>query len=468
MMMTIATPNDTSASAVPDSIVETLAGPARADTVGALSGFVGDTPFMADRRREALAAFERAPMPTRRDEQWRFTKLRGVELDQVSTYVGVTDIDAVAARVEASLTAAVDTAGQLLHVNGATSDEHVHIASGLPEGVVFTTLARAAAEHGDVLERHYGTVVPTSDSCDDKFVDLNTATIANGAFLYVPRNTKVELPFRADVVMTGGGAVNWRALIVLEEGAEATFVEEYLSTDADHAGFSNAVVELVAGPNSRLHYVTVQDYAVPVQHFATHRVHAARDAQVDWSAVGLGASIGKSRMEAHLVGPGSNVKLTGAYFLDGQQQMDFDTYQLHAAPNASSDLAFKGVLTDKAHSVWRGMIAVAPGAQGTDAFQENRNLILKSGAHADSIPGLQIEANEVRCTHAATTSKVDAEQLFYLQARGITRDEAVREIVRGFYADVLERIGVEQVRDQVRAALWARMDRSGAGSTFAG
>jgi Fe-S cluster assembly protein SufD len=188
-------------------------------------------------------------------------------------------------------------------------------------------------------------------------------------------------------------------------------------------------------------------------------VHAERDAQVLWSAVGLGASMGKSRMEAHLNGPGSNVKLTGAYFVDGSQQIDYDTYQLHAAPNATSDLFFKGVLDDKAHAVWRGMIAVAPGAQGTDAFQNNKNLVLRSGAHADSVPGLQIEANDVRCTHASTTSKVDAEQLFYLQARGITRDEAIREIVRGFYTDVLDRIEVEQVREQVQAALWARMER---------
>jgi Fe-S cluster assembly protein SufD len=260
--------------------------------------------------------------------------------------------------------------------------------------------------------------------------------------------------------MTSDGAVNWRALIVLEEGAEATFVEEYLSVDANAVGFSNAVVELVAGANARLHYVTVQDYAVPVQHFATHRVHADRDAQVDWSAVGLGASLGKSRMEAHLNGPGSNVKLTGAYFVDGSQQIDYDTYQLHAAANATSDLFFKGVLDDKAHAVWRGMIAVAPGAQGTDAFQNNKNLVLKSGAHADSVPGLQIEANDVRCTHASTTSKVDAEQLFYLQARGITREDAVREIVRGFFVDVLERIEVDAVREQVQAALWARMDRT--------
>lgn len=414
--------------------------------------------FLERVRQEGAAAFERAPMPTRKDEYWRFTKLRGVELDTVPAFAAADELEAARARVATSLTAAGDVAGELLHVNYETLEDELRVSADLPEGVVFASIATAAAEHAELFEQHFGRVVPTGDTPDDKFVDLNTARLSGGVFLYVPRNVTVELPFRADVVMTGAGAVNWRALIVLEEGAEATFVEEFLSTDAQQGGFSNAVVELVAGDNARLHYVTVQDYALPVQHFATHRVNAGRDAQVQWSAVGLGASMGKSRMEANLNGPGSNVKLTGAYFVDGTQQIDYDTYQMHAAPNATSDLFFKGVLDDKAHAVWRGMIAVAPGAQGTDAFQNNKNLILRSGAHADSVPGLQIEANDVRCTHASTTSKVDAEQLFYLQARGITREDAIREIVRGFYQDVLERIEVEQVRDQVREALWQRLE----------
>lgn len=418
---------------------------------------VTDSPVLAKFRDAGAAAFERAPMPTRKDEYWRFTKLRGVELDQVPSFSPSVDEDLVRERLAASLTASTETAGELTHVNGET----VRCETGeLPEGVVFAPLLEAALEHTALVEQYLGTVVPVGDSPDDKFVDLNTANLAGGVFLYVPRNVSVELPFRADVVLTGDAAVNWRALVVLEEGAEATFIEEFTSTDAEAGGFSNAVVELVAGANSRLHYVTVQDYALPVQHFATHRVHAGRDAQVQWSAVGLGASMGKSRMEAHLNGAGSNVKLTGAYFVDGTQQMDYDTYQLHAAPNATSDLFFKGVLDGKGHAVWRGMIAVAPGAQGTDAFQNNKNLVLRSGAHADSVPGLTIEANDVRCTHASTTSKVDAEQLFYLQARGIRREDAVREIVRGFYQDVLERIEVEQVRDQVRDALWQRLERS--------
>ena len=215
------------------------------------------------------------------------------------------------------------------------------------------------------------------------------------------------------------------------------------------------------GQNARLEYVTVQDYAVPMSQFSTHRVLAARDAQVEWTAVGLGASRGKSRMEARVMGPGANVRLNGAYVLDGRQQLDYDTQQVHEAPNASSDLAFKGVLAGRGHSVWRGIIDVRPGAQGTDAYQENRNLLLSKGAHADSIPGLQIEANEVRCTHGATLSKVDAEQLFYLRSRGISEDEATRTIVRGFFTPLLDRVHPESVRDAIRATLWERLERTG-------
>jgi Fe-S cluster assembly protein SufD len=162
-------------------------------------------------------------------------------------------------------------------------------------------------------------------------------------------------------------------------------------------------------------------------------------------------------MEAVLSGPGANVKLTGAYVLGGRQELDYDTYQQHAAPNTYSDLAFKGVLADKSKSVWRGMIAVDRGAQGTDAYQENRNLLLHNGCHADSIPGLQIEANEVRCTHGATIAKVEPEQLFYLMARGLSREAAVQLLVRGFFAPILARVADETLREPLQEALWERM-----------
>ncbi len=428
------------------------------DTIRALGELCDDTQWMAQWRQSAWEAFQRAPMPTRRDEKWRFTNLRGVDLASIPTFVRCRDEDAVRSRLAVNAEGDAELAARLVHVNGTTVSRNVLDAERLPTGVTFATLDEASREHPDLLQKYLGSVVPpTADGVDDKFAALQAATIANGIFLHVAAGVQVELPLRADVVMTPGDAVNWRALVVLEEGASATFVEEFASTDPTAAGFSNAVVELVVGANANLRYITVQDYAVPVRHCATHRLCAQRDAQVEWAAIGLGASQGKSRMEVELLGPGSNVKLTGAYFIDGRQELDYDTWQRHAAPNAHSDLAFKGVVADKARSIWRGMIAVDEGAQGTDAYQENRNLLLDSGAHADSIPGLQIEANEVRCTHGATIARVDQDQLFYLQARGIDRESATREIVRGFFEEVLGRITVDAVRDHVRSILWQRL-----------
>lgn len=402
--------------------------------VDELSRLCDDTPWMRERRMMAWEAYERIPMPTSRDEHWRFTNMRRVDVTGVPTFSRPPTLQLPEFRQ-------------------------------LPDGAVFCPLERAMREHADLVQRHFGTAVPVGDSVDDKFVALQQATLANGVFVYIPRNVRVELPLRADVVhAAAGGHVNWRALVVAEEGAAVEFVEQFSSTADELTGFSNAVVEVIAGKGSHVRYVTLQRYATPVTHFATHRVLAHRDAQVEWVAVGLGASLGKTRMEVRMLGPGSNVRITGAYFLDGRQELDYDTQQFHEAPNAVSDLSFRGALAGKARSVWRGMIDVAEGAQGTDAYQENRNLLLTTGAHADSVPGLQIEANEVRCTHAATISKVDSEQLFYLMSRGLPRDEATRTIVRGFFVPVLDRISDQVVRDSVRDLLHERMDRATAGS----
>ena len=429
------------------------------ESVEALSAFCADTAWMRERRMAAWERYQQIPMPSRRDERWRFTNLRGIDVAAVSTFTACSDVDAVQSRLQATASNE-GLAGRLIHVNGTTVSENVLEQLDLPAGAIFCSLDTALRDHAELVQQHFGSAVTASDSVDDKFVALQEATFSNGVFFYVPRNTTVDMPVRCDIVHSEHGAtINWRALIVLEEGASATLVEEYTSTSDDLTGFSNAVVELVAGRGANLHYTTVQEYALPVSHFATHRVLASQDSQVEWTAVGLGASRGKSRMEARLQGPGSSVRLNGAYFLDGKQELDYDTQQVHEAPNAFSDLAFKGVLADTAHSVWRGIIDVRPGAQGTDSYQENRNLLLNTGAHADSIPGLQIEANEVRCTHGATISKVDAEQLFYLQARGITREEAVKTVVRGFFTPLLDRIHPEPVRDSIREALWQRMDR---------
>jgi Fe-S cluster assembly protein SufD len=241
---------------------------------------------------------------------------------------------------------------------------------------------------------------------------------------------------------------------VLEQGARAIFAEDYSS---NVPGYVNTVVELVIGDGARLEYVTTQKHHPGTRQFGTHRATIGRDGEVDWVVLGLGGTRAKSRIESYLADQGANAKVTGAYFLTGSEHADYDTTQEHAAPNTTSDLFFKGVLADHSRAVWRGVIRVDKGAQKTDAYQENRNLLLSHEAHADSIPGLEIEANDVRCTHGATIGQIDKLQLFYLMSRGLSRPQAERLIVRGFFQPILDRIGSDEVRESLAAELEARM-----------
>ena len=212
---------------------------------------------------------------------------------------------------------------------------------------------------------------------------------------------------------------------MLEEGAEAEVWEHWSSPDDEVDAVLNSVVELSVGQAATLRYVNTQDISEKSWIFATQRAQVERDGRLDWAALGFGSGRGKVRMDTKLAGPGSEARVTGGYAGGPGQHLDYDTTQEHAAPNTNSDLAFRGVLAKGSTAVWRGMIKVDPGAQQTDAFQESRNLLLSPEAHADAIPGLEILADDVRCTHAAAIAQVDKEQLFYLTSRGL--DEAGRE-----------------------------------------
>jgi Fe-S cluster assembly protein SufD len=256
------------------------------------------------------------------------------------------------------------------------------------------------------------------------------------------------------------GQTFWRMVVVAEEGARASIIEEYASPSDDTVAYSNAVTELFVEQNAKLEYVSLQNLSKETWHFASHHARVERDAELDWVAGGFGSKMGKTRIQNDLSGPGATSRVTGAYFADGDQHLDYDTFQEHIAPNCESDFAFKGALRDHATAVWRGMIRVEPEAQKTNAYQECRNLMLSPTAHAVPIPGLEIMANDVRCTHGATVSRVDREQLFYLMTRGLPRAEAERMVVRGFFQNVLDRIELEPVREAVTAALEARIPQA--------
>jgi Fe-S cluster assembly protein SufD len=322
----------------------------------------------------------------------------------------------------------------------------------LPDGVLVTTIDQAPSE---LIERHLGSLV-SPDA--DVFVALNEAGLRGTAFVYVPRGVAVESPISLRAVQARTRTlVNQRTLVVVEEGAQVEVWEQFLSGDDQVDGVFNVVTELIVGENARLRYVCGQDLSEKSWIFGAQRAEIARDGRLDWVALGFGSAQGHVRMETRLSGEGADARVTGAYATHGRQHIDFDTTQEHAAPNTTSDLAFRGVLQGRSSAVWKGNIIVDPGAQKTDAFQESRNLLISKRAHADAIPGLEIQANDVRCTHAAAVAQVDPEQLFYLRSRGLPEPLAKQLVIEGFLSALVERFEPGPVREVLGEALERRL-----------
>jgi Fe-S cluster assembly protein SufD len=389
--------------------------------------------------RDALLKSYRAlPLPTTKDEHWRFTDLKGFDPDSWGT---ISERGLPLASPPSLLD--VEVAG-VAHVG----ENGIEIERA-PEGIRFEPLA----EDHELLYSLVG--------WDEKFAAHNAALWKHGLLVHVPRGIVVEAPLYVRVAnAVEGGSLFWRLLIVAEPESRFAVIEEYASASPDLSSYSNAAVEIVVQQGAKVEYVSVQNYSRSTWHFASHHARVERDAELDWVAGGFGSAKGKVRIQNDLAGSGATSRVTGAYFADGTQHLDYDTFQEHMAPNTTSDFAFKGALRDTARAVWRGMIRVEEGAQKTNAYQENRNLLLSKTAHADSIPGLEILANDVRCTHGATLGQVDREQLFYLMTRGLSRAEAERLIVRGFFQDVLDRVALESVRESLAAALEARIPQA--------
>jgi Fe-S cluster assembly protein SufD len=386
-------------------------------------------------RAKLLERYQALPLPTTSDEHWRFTDLRGFNPDSFvqNGHRGLTPVSS-----ESMLE--IDVSGL-----ASVTERGIEIEQA-PEGIIFEPLTDAHELLGALV------------GADEKFAAHNLAEWKHGLFVRVPKGVEVEQPLYVRVTGSIADAAHfWRVLVVAEEGSRLSFIEEHASAAPNLAGYSNSVTELFVGDGAKLEYVSIQNLSQETWHFASHRATVGRDAELDWVAGGFGSKKGKIRIENDLAGQGGTSRVTGAYFADGAQHLDYDTLQKHIAPNTTSDFAFKGALRDKARAVWRGMIRVEPDAQKTNAYQENRNLLLSHDAHADSIPGLEIEANDVRCTHGATVSQVDRDELFYCMARGLSRGEAERLIVRGFYQEIFDRIELEPVRTALQNALEARI-----------
>jgi Fe-S cluster assembly protein SufD len=383
---------------------------------GAAAPSVVEPDWLNERRDRAKELALELELPSQKQRGWEFTDLSGFELDGYE--------EAVAG------------------VEGLEPSDG--------EGPIVLPLAEAAVNHPEVVRAHLGEIVPPNDA----FTARNESRWRDGFLLYVPAGARLEEPLKLTVSGAAGEEIEWRALIVLGEGAEAEVWERYAS---DGDGLFNGVVELVVGDGANLRYVCEQELSTDAWVFATQRAEVGRDASLDWVALGFGSARGKVRMETKLAGRGSSAKVTGAYAGDGTQHLDYDTTQEHAAEDTTSDLAFRGVLSERATAVWRGMIRVDQGAQRTDAFQESRNLLLSTDAHADAIPGLEIEADDVRCTHAAAVAQVDPEQLHYLRAHGLGDEDAKRLVIEGFLQALVERAKEGPIREALQGELEKRL-----------
>ncbi|HEX2187745.1 MAG TPA: Fe-S cluster assembly protein SufD [Longimicrobiaceae bacterium] len=432
------------------------------DEVKIISARKGEPEWLQQARLEAHAAFAAAPMPSVRSEDWRYTDIGSVlKLETLGLGEEVRPA-ASQGELPAGLRAVLDEAGSR-SARLVQSDASVTLRE-LPEelaaqGVVFTSLEAAVREHPELVRRYLGTAVTPDDG---KFAAMNAAFWTGGVFLYVPRNVRVEAPFRAyRWISEGGSSVFPRVLVVAEEGAELSVVDEAASPDFDRQTLALGTVEVFAEEGARVNYVAVQRWGRGVVNLSTERVMAGRDARVTSLGVALGAELSRSDVRCRLLRPGSHVDLLGVYIADGAQHFDHETLQDHVSPHASSNLLFKGALRDRGRSVFRGLIRVHPGAQRTDAYQTNRNLLLSGEARADSLPNLEIQADDVRCSHAATVGQLDEEEVFYLLSRGIPKTEAIRLVVFGFFGEVLEQLPLDEVRAELVRAVEAKLAARG-------
>jgi Fe-S cluster assembly protein SufD len=391
------------------------------DALEALVAATGEPGWLAERRTEAFDLFEKLDMPDPKREEWRYTDVR---------------------RFDFEVYAAPEIAKRSL-------DLPQELAA---KGVVFADLVNADPE---LVREHFFTEVPVDEH---RFTALHGAFHSDDVIVYVPRGVDVDVPLEVLRDVDKGGSTFPHTTIVVEDQASLTFVDRFKSDDSLMPSLCSSVVEVTAGRGATVNYISLQEWGRGVSHFQTQRFTGYRDSTVRSLAVNLGSTFARTQVESVLKGEGSFSEMLGLYFADADQHFAQRTLQQHVAPHATSDLLYKGALKERSRSEYSGLIKVAKGAQGTDAYQANRNLVLSEDALAHSIPQLEIEANEVRCTHGATVSPVEEEHLFYLMSRGIDRVTAQKLVVFGFFGEVLDRIRLPQVRDDLSDAISAKVE----------
>jgi Fe-S cluster assembly protein SufD len=412
----------------------------------------------AVQRRRALELFRSMPVPSQETEEWRYTDLSEFELDLAPHSPGRTasTLDEVPDEILAAAGPIGDRAGLLIQHDSTTTIAHLDPA--IHEGVHFESIDAALHDHAGIVDPYLHALVPPERTT---FTALHAAFRTGGTFVLVPDDTKVELPIQSLTYLDADGAAVFpHTLLVVGRGAEVTFIDRYVGPNLTRA-FSDAIVEIFVGDGAHVRYAAIQEWGDGVTHLGIQRATVGRDATLRTLNIGFGAGLARAETETILAAPGGFSEMLGVFFADGDQHFDHRTLQDHVAPDCTSDLLYKGALRDRSRAVYSGWVHVRPDAQKTNAMQTSRNIVLSEHAKADAIPNLEIEANDVRCGHAASVGPVDEDAIFYLTSRGIPRAEAERLIVSGFFQEVLDRVAIEEVRSDAERAIQDELGRSG-------
>ena len=432
--------------------------PAAVERIG-----MSEPEWLRERRAHAWDVYERTPMPTIRLEEWRYTNLKK-KLDLNS--LQLSDAEAMSddastwpERLRAAMDEDREASGHIVIIDGHVvhADVDKQLAA---QGVILESLQEAITNHEELVRDHLATdAVPAEEG---KFAALNAALWSDGIFLYVPKGVQLELPVRVTCWLSEAGTAYFsRVLIVAEAQSQVSYVDEVLSDDFESQTYTSTAVELIARDGARVQYVAVQRLGRGTFYQSIQRTLAQRDSKLDTLNVALGASVTRVDLNARLLGPGANSDMLGLYFGDDDQHFDFNTSQDHVAEHTSSDLLYKGALDGASRAAFRGIIRVLPGAQGTDAYQTNRNLLLSPESRADSLPNLEIEADDVKCSHGATVGQLDDEAKFYLMSRGLSLIQAERLVVLGFLGEVLAKLPLGGVVDKVTRVIEQKLAQHG-------
>lgn len=412
-----------------------------------LSAALDEPRWMLDLRLKSWELFASMPMPTTQDEAWKRTDIRRLKLDAfgVSLNGNGASNTVVPSYLGAQLTD--DAAGGVLVEVDGVIKEYALSDELRDQGVIFCDMHTAVRDHGELVRKYFMTDAVRPE--EGKFAALHGAFWRGGVFLYVPRNVAAAAPLHSSLWATSGRTSS-HTLVVLDTNSQATFIDEYASPAiGEGQALHNGAIELIVRDGASLQYASLQDFGSNVWQFNHECGRVGRDGKLDWITSVMGTRLTKAFQTSQLDAPGAWARMSGIFFTNGRQHVDLDTQQNHNAADTTSDLLYKGALKDNSRSVWQGMIKALPDSQRIDGFQANRNLMLDKTARADSIPGLEIQADDVRCTHASTIGKLDEEEIFYLMSRGIPRNDAIRMVIQGFFDPVMQRIPFEGVRTRI-------------------